>query len=96
VPTIPPIRTVVLWQTRSAFKLLCLLALFVGKPMVATAAAFKACGRAQPSYGIVIFAAQLALLVAWMPTRMVFLVLERAATSIYATHVQLHRRGELK
>jgi hypothetical protein len=83
---------IILWQLRVAFRLLVWLATWVGHTMVALAAAFRACGRASRDYGPLVIPAQLALLFAWAPARMLFLALERGAVFTHRTHVGLYRR----
>ena len=87
----PCLRPIVLWQIRAAFKFNCWLAIAVGELMARFASAFK-CGRTRPRYGGAVFAAQFALLLAWTPTRLLFLVLERAAMRTYRTHALVNSR----
>lgn len=83
---------VILWQLRVAFRVLVWLASSVGNTMVALATAFRVCGRASRDYGPLVLPAQLVLLFAWAPARMLFLALERAARFAHRTHVGLYRR----
>lgn len=83
---------IILWQLRVAFRVLVWLATSVGHTMVALAGAFRACGRASRDYGALVIPAQVALLIAWAPARMLFLALERGARITHRTHVGLHRR----
>jgi hypothetical protein len=64
----------------------------VGALMVRFATAFKACRRAYPRYGGALLAAQFALLLAWTPTRLLFLALERAAVGTCWAHAHASRR----
>lgn len=73
-------------------RLLCWLATSVGQTMVALAAAFKACQRASASLGQVVIPAQIALLLAWAPTRLLFLALLGAAKTVYRTDMHLRDR----
>ena len=82
----------VLWQLRVAFRVLVWCAMSVGHTMVALAGAFRACGQASADYGPLVIPAQLALLMAWAPTRLLFLALEASARYAHQTHVGLHRR----
>jgi hypothetical protein len=84
--------SVILWQLRVAFRILVWLATSVGETMVALAAAFRACRRASADYGPLVIPAQMALLLAWAPSRLLFLALEQAARSAHRTHAGLHRR----
>ena len=83
---------IILWQLRVAFRVLVWLAASVGGTMVALAVAFRACRRASDEYGPVVVPAQIALLVAWAPARVLFLALEGGARFAHRTHVGLHRR----
>ena len=83
---------IILWQLRVAFRVLVWLATSVGHTMVALAAAFRACGRASHGYGPLVIPAQLVLLVAWAPARMLFLALEKSARFAHRTHRGLDRR----
>lgn len=60
--------------------------------MVALAAAFKACQRASSSFGQFVIPIQIALLLAWAPTRLLFLALLGAAKSVYRTDIHLRAR----
>lgn len=84
--------SVVLWPARAAFGLLCWLAGSVGHTMVVLATAFKACRRAGARYGPVMIPAQVLLLVLWLPTRILFLLLHRAAVGSFHINAQLRRR----
>lgn len=86
------IGLLILWQLRIAFRVLVWLAASVGHTMVALATAFRACGRASREYGPLLVPAQLLLLFAWAPARVLFLTLERSARFAHRTHVGLHRR----
>jgi hypothetical protein len=77
------------WQLRAAFRVLCFLAVSVGETMVALATAFKACRRASLTYGPMMIAPQLVLLLAWLPTRLLFLVLEAIARTMYRAQILL-------
>ena len=68
------------------------MAISVGHTMVALATAFRACGRASADYGPLVIPAQVALLLAWAPARLLFLGLERSARIAHRTHIGLHRR----
>jgi hypothetical protein len=83
---------VILWQLRVAFRVLVWLAASVGGTMVALAAAFRACRRASREYGPLVVPAQIVLLFAWAPARVLFLALEGSARLAHRTHVGLHRR----
>lgn len=72
--------------------MLCWLATPVGHTMVALATAFRFCGRASEAYAPLTIPAQLALLLAWAPIRLLFLTLETAARSAYLADRQLRRR----
>jgi hypothetical protein len=60
--------------------------------MVALATAFRACGRASEAYAPLTIPAQLAVLLAWAPMRLLFLTLESAARSAYLADTQLRCR----
>jgi hypothetical protein len=60
--------------------------------MVALAAAFNACRRASASLGLFVVPAQLALLLAWAPTRVLFLALLGAAKGVHRTDLRLRGR----
>lgn len=75
----PRASRILLWQVRTAFRLLVWLAASVGQTMVALATAFRACRRASGDYGAIVVPVQLVLLLAWAPTRMLFLALEHGA-----------------
>lgn len=83
---------ILLWQLRVAFRVLVWLATSVGRTMVALAAAFRVCHRASADYGPVVIPAQVALVLAWAPTRLLFLVLEQCAHQAHRTHRDLGRR----
>jgi hypothetical protein len=83
---------VLLWQTRAACRLLCSLASSVGETMVLLATALKVCGRARATSGPVVIPAQIVLLLAWAPTRLLFLALESAANRAYWADSKLRRR----
>ncbi len=83
---------VILWQLRVAFRVLVWLATSVGHTMVALASAFRACGRASADFGPLVVPAQMALLFAWAPARLLFLALEGSARCAHRTHMGLHRR----
>jgi len=87
----PRVSTALAWQARAAFRVLCWLATPVGKTMVALAAAFRACTRASGEYGSVVIPAQLALLLAWAPTRLLFLALHSAAVGAFRAEGRLRR-----
>jgi hypothetical protein len=59
---------------------------------VGLATAFRACGRASEAYAPLTIRAQLALLLAWAPIRLLFFTLESAARSAYLADPQLRRR----
>lgn len=61
--------------------------------MVALATAFKACQRASASWGQLVIPAQLALLLVWAPTRLLFLALLSVAKSAHRTDTHLRDRG---
>jgi hypothetical protein len=61
----------------------------VGHTMVSLATAFKACRRVTAVYGPLVIPAQFVLLLAWVPTRLLFLVLYRAAKGAYRVDVRL-------
>ena len=86
------VPNLVLWHARAAFRLLCWLATLVGQTMVALAGAFKACGRASAHYGSVVILAQVPLVLAWALTRLLFLMLHRAAKRTHAVDAHLRRR----
>ena len=83
---------VILWQLRLAFRVLVWLATSVGHTMVTLATAFRACGRASRDWGALVVPAQLVLLVAWVPSRVLFLALASGARFAHRTHVGLDRR----
>ena len=83
---------IILWQIRIALRVLVWLAGRVGETMVALAGAFRACRRASVEYGLLVIPAQMALLLAWAPTRLAFLALERTAKRTHRTHTDLRRR----
>jgi hypothetical protein len=60
--------------------------------MVVLASAFRACGRARATYAPLTIPAQVVLLLAWAPTRVLFLALQNAATKTYLTEIGLRRR----
>ena len=82
----------ILWQLGVAFRVLVWLATSVGETMVALAAAFKACRRASADWGLIVIPAQMALLMVWAPTRVLFLALAGSANRAYRTHLDLRRR----
>jgi hypothetical protein len=82
----------ILWQLRVVFRVLVWMATSVGHTMVALATAFRACGRASADYGPLVIPAQMALLLAWAPARLLFLALERSARIAHHTHIGLYRR----
>ena len=88
----PRASVVLLWQVRAAFRLLCWLAGSVGHTMVALATAFRACRRASADYGALVIPAQMVLLLAWAPTRMLFLALEHGAREAHRADRHLRRR----
>jgi hypothetical protein len=63
--------------------------------MVVLAAAVKACRRASSTYGSVMIVPQVMLMLAWMPTRLLFLILEAAAKSMHWAETQPHRNVEV-
>jgi len=84
--------TVLTWQVRAVCRFLCWLATPVGHTMVALATAFRVCGRASEPYAPLTIPAQLALLLAWAPIRLLFLTLEAAAKRAHLADTQLRRR----
>ncbi len=86
------IGVLILWQLRVAFRVLVWLATSVGRTMVALASAFRACRRASADLGPLVVPAQMALLFAWAPARLLFLALESSARRAHRTHVGLYRR----
>lgn len=87
----PRASRILLWQVRAAFRLLVWLAVSVGPTMVALAAAFRACGRASADYGAIVVPAQMLLLLAWAPTRLLFLALEHGARRAHRVDRRLCR-----
>ena len=87
-----PLPRLVLWNVRAGLRLLCWFTASVGQTMVALAAAFNACRRAGVSLGVFVIPAQLALLLAWAPTRVLFLALLGAAKGVYRTDSRLRGR----
>jgi hypothetical protein len=59
--------------------------------MVTLAIAFKACRRATDAYAPLVVPVQVVLLTAWAPTRLLFLVLYRAARGAYQVDAYLRR-----
>jgi hypothetical protein len=86
---------VLLRATRIVFRALCWLATSVGRVMAALADAFKSCGRASADHGALVVPAQTVLLIAWVPVRLLFLVLEWAARSVYRLDANFRRRWAL-
>jgi hypothetical protein len=76
---------------RWVFWCLCWMAEAVGHTMVTLASAFKACRRATSVYAPLVIPAQLVLLLAWVPTRLLFLLLYRAAKGAYRVDLHLGR-----
>jgi hypothetical protein len=68
------------------------LAISVGQTMAALATAVRGCGRANASYAPLTIPAQLVLLLARAPTRLLFLGLDRAARRSYLADAHLRRR----
>ena len=87
--------TVVLWQIRTVFRVLCWLATSVDGTMVALAHAFKRCRRASTGYGPLVIPVQVLLVLAWVPIRLLFLGLAWAATGAYRIDTRLRRRWAL-
>jgi hypothetical protein len=90
VPTSAAI--VLIWVVRAVCRLLCWLAISVGQTMVALATAVRVCGRASASHAPLALLAQLVLLLAWTPTRLLFLALDSAARNAYLADTHLRRR----
>ena len=83
---------VLIWVVPVVCRLLCWLAISVGQTMVALATAVRACGRISAAYAPLTIPAQLVLLLAWAPTRLLFLTLDSAARNAYQADTHLRRR----
>jgi hypothetical protein len=82
---------VLIGAVRALCRLLCWLAASVGQTMVALATAIRVLGQAAASYAPLTIPAQLVLLLAWAPTRLLFLALDSAARNAHRAETHLRR-----
>jgi hypothetical protein len=89
VPTSAAI--VLIGVVRALCRSLCWLAASVGQTMVVLAAAIRVLSHASATYAPLTIPAQLVLLLAWAPTRLLFLTLDSAARNAYQAETHLRR-----